>query len=89
MKSRLDFLDNFEGVGFTVRVTVGTDTEMDLAVTGIFLESNVGAENRIRRSHFDVLDLSMKTVGTFEDSANVIQLIHILIIMTSFLAKNT
>ena len=84
MESRLDLLDNFEGIRFTIGVTVSSNTEMDFVITGVLLEGNVCAKNSIRRSHLDILNLSIETAGTLKDSANVVKLVHILVIMTSF-----
>jgi len=84
MESRLDLLDNFEGVWFSIRVSVGSDTQVNFVVTGVFSEGDVGAENGIRRSHFDVLDLGVEAARTLENSIHVVQLIHIFLIMTSY-----
>ena len=52
-----NFLDYFEDVGFSVGITIGSDSEMNLLIGIVFLEGNVGSEDGIWGCHFDVGDL--------------------------------
>lgn len=57
MEVGLDFLDDFEDIGFTVFITIGTDSQIHFVGVFICLEGDFGAEDGVRRSHGYAFDL--------------------------------
>ena len=53
----LDFLDDFEDIGFTVFITIGTDSQVHFIRVFVCLKGDFGAEDGVRGSHGDALDL--------------------------------
>lgn len=50
------FLDGLEDVGLSLIVSVGSDAEIYFIVASVLLEGESSIQNRIRRSHLNMLE---------------------------------
>jgi hypothetical protein len=73
----LDLLDDLEDVGFSVFVSVSSDSQVHLVGITVFLEGDFGAEDGVDRSHFEVSDLCGQGGGALKVNSHIFESVHI------------
>ena len=78
-----NFLDNLENVGFSVVVSVSSDTEVDFVGTLVVIEGNGGSEDGIWGSHGDMGEEVVVDLGGGEVQVEFLKSFHKLMGITS------